>query len=110
FIAGGPGQSALESFPQIAGAFGEVRKSRDILLIDQRGTGQSNPLQCVPLQDTEEMTLEFDAELAREEAARCAQFLDADLRFYTTLDAVKDLEAVRSALGAEQLALYGISY
>lgn len=109
FIAGGPGQSALESFPQVAAAFGEVRKTRDILLVDQRGTGGSNPLQCAPLQDAE-MTMDFDAAQARSEAARCAESLDADLRFYTTLDAVQDLEEVRAALGAEQLALYGISY
>lgn len=110
FIAGGPGQSALESFPQVAAAFGEVRKNRDILLVDQRGTGGSNPLQCEPLQDSEEMALEFDVARARAEAARCVKALDADLRFYTTLDAVEDLERLRLALGVEQFALYGISY
>jgi hypothetical protein len=46
FIAGGPGQSALESFPGIAPAFAELRKKRDVILVDQRGTGRSNKLIC----------------------------------------------------------------
>src|SRR4249919_156545 len=45
-IAGGPGQSALESFPGIAPAFAELRKKRNVLLVDQRGTGGSNKLVC----------------------------------------------------------------
>ena len=45
-LAGGPGQAATESYPQIAPAFREVLKNRDVILVDQRGTGKSNPLQC----------------------------------------------------------------
>ncbi|MDX1442323.1 MAG: alpha/beta hydrolase, partial [Gammaproteobacteria bacterium] len=44
FIAGGPGQSALESVPGVAAAFGKIRQQRPILLVDQRGTGESNRL------------------------------------------------------------------
>lgn len=110
FVAGGPGQSALESFPGVAAAFEDVRRQRDILLIDQRGTGQSNPLQCPQLMEPAETTAELDPEQARAEAARCVAQLDADLRFYTTVDAVRDLETVRNRLGYENLALYGISY
>lgn len=109
FIAGGPGQSTLESFPPVAGAFEEIRRNRDILLIDQRGTGQSNPLQCEMLDDVETIA-DFDPETARESARRCIASLEADLRFYTTLDAVRDLETVRQRLGYEQLVIYGISY
>ena len=50
FLAGGPGQSAVQVWPAIDGAFREVRKSRHIVLVDQRGTGKSNPLAC---KDTE---------------------------------------------------------
>lgn len=109
FIAGGPGQSALETFPGVAAAFEEIRRERDILLIDQRGTGQSNPLQCPELEKGSEAA-SFNAAAVREAAAECVRSLDADLRYYTTIDAVRDLEAVRQALGYEQLALYGISY
>ena len=46
FLAGGPGQAATEYASQIDLALREVRKQRDIVLIDQRGTGKSNPLDC----------------------------------------------------------------
>lgn len=109
FIAGGPGQSALESFPGVAAAFEEIRRERDVILIDQRGTGESNPLQCPNLQAADE-TAGFDAAAVRAMAADCVAALDADLRFYTTLDAVDDIETVRDRLGIERLAVYGISY
>ena len=50
-LAGGPGQSALESFPGIAPALAEVRKKRDIVLVDQRGTGLTAPINCPSLQN-----------------------------------------------------------
>src|SRR5699024_2011792 len=46
FIAGGPGQSAVDGFFSEPGAFAAIRKRRDIVLVDQRGTGKSNPLDC----------------------------------------------------------------
>lgn len=118
-IAGGPGQSALESFPTIAGAFAEVRKGRDVLLVDQRGTGGSNRLTCkdsrgrnAAVETAEVSTPGDDQAKARDFAARCAAALAtrADLRFYTTTDAIQDLEAVRAAVGAPQFNLMGISY
>jgi pimeloyl-ACP methyl ester carboxylesterase len=118
-IAGGPGQSARESFPTIAGAFADVRKTRDVLLIDQRGTGDSRRLTCKDsrgknaMVETAEMAQPGDdLAKARDFAARCAAELSktADLRFYTTTDAIQDLEAVRAAIGAPQLNLMGISY
>ena len=45
-LAGGPGQSALDSYPQVAAAFAETAKKRHIILVDQRGTGGSKPLTC----------------------------------------------------------------
>lgn len=110
FIAGGPGQSATESFPAVARAFEDIRRYRDILVLDQRGTGGSNPLACPQLEESAAIPVDFDPEFARDAAADCVAALDADLRYYTTLDAVADLEAVRVALGYEQFVLYGISY
>lgn len=109
FIAGGPGQSALETYPGVASAFEEIRRERDILLVDQRGTGKSNPLQCPSLAQEDDMA-GFEAEAVRAAAADCVRELDADLRFYTTIDAVRDLEAVRQALGHDRFVLYGVSY
>jgi len=45
-LAGGPGQSAADTFPQVAPAFAELLKKRHVILVDQRGTGHSNPLSC----------------------------------------------------------------
>ncbi len=113
-LAGGPGQSALESFPSIAPAFAEVRKKRDIVLVDQRGTGGSNKLICKDSEGKSAFVDEDNSSLgaARAFAARCAGQLSkkADLRFYSTNDAIQDLDAVRAAIGAPQLNLMGISY
>lgn len=107
-LAGGPGQSAVESYPQVAAAFADVLKHRHVVLVDQRGTGQSNPLPCALGDAADDPSPQAAGALA----TRCAQVLSrkADLRHYTTTDAVADLEDVRKALGAPQLNLLGISY
>lgn len=105
-LAGGPGQSAIESFPaMLRAAFGQINQDRDVVLLDQRGTGQSHPLDC-ELPEEDDLT---DAEVTAI-LQDCPAALDADPRFYTTELAVRDLEALRSALGYEQLNLYGASY
>jgi pimeloyl-ACP methyl ester carboxylesterase len=110
-LAGGPGQSARESFPAAAGAFRELLRDRHVVLVDQRGTGGSNPLAChAPADDPAVGDAGTNIAAARKFAVQCLQALDADPRFYTTSDAVLDLEAVRAAIGAGQLNLVGISY
>ena len=113
-LAGGPGQSAKASYPSVAAAFSEVNRTRDIILVDQRGTGDSNPLDC---SETAAMELysvgtELTLAAAREFAEGClAELSDrADVRHYTTTDAIADLESVRVALGAQTINLYGASY
>jgi pimeloyl-ACP methyl ester carboxylesterase len=114
FIAGGPGQSALESFPGIAPAFAELRKKRDVVLVDQRGTGKSAPLLCKDSEGNSAVVDKEDYSLgaATAFAERCARLLskNADLRFYSTTDAIQDLDDVRAALGAERINLMGVSY
>ncbi|NYZ61842.1 alpha/beta hydrolase [Luteimonas deserti] len=115
FLAGGPGQAATETAAHINGALREVRRQRDILLVDQRGTGGSNPLDCV---DAEGEALALDPLTVPDDAEvdafvrRCLAGLSgrADPRFYTTANAIRDLDAVRIALGAAQLNLVGGSY
>ncbi len=112
-IAGGPGQSALETFPGIAPAFAEVNKKRNILLVDQRGTGGSNKLSCKNAAGKNAVVDdEDDLAGATAFAARCVAELSkkADLRFYSTTDAIEDLDDVRRAIGADQLNLMGVSY
>ena len=108
-LAGGPGQSAIDSYLMMGGAFELVRRDRPILLVDQRGTGRSNPLTCPEL-EFEDMSADIDLDEARRQTGRCLDELAGDPRFYTTSVAVDDLDAVRAALGYEQLNLWGGSY
>jgi pimeloyl-ACP methyl ester carboxylesterase len=113
-IAGGPGQSAREAYPLVAGAFADVNRTRHVLLVDARGTGGSHPLKC---EDAEGRSAVMDdpgasMEAARAFAQRCRDALakDSDLRYYGTGDHIRDLDLVREALGVTQLNLYGGSY
>jgi pimeloyl-ACP methyl ester carboxylesterase len=108
-LAGGPGQAALTSFPPVASAFRDVLRTRDVILVDQRGTGRSHPLDCSSEQDLDE-NARPTPESWRRAAERCLAQLDVDPRFFTTSDAVADLDAVRAALGATAVNLVGISY
>ncbi|WP_115573772.1 alpha/beta hydrolase [Xanthomonas campestris] len=115
FIAGGPGQSATQVAAIVDMGLREVRKQRDIFLVDQRGTGGSHPLECRDADGTP-LALENDSAATAEQlsayAARCAAGLhnDADPRYFTTSEAIGDLDAVREALGAQQINLIGGSY
>jgi pimeloyl-ACP methyl ester carboxylesterase len=111
-LAGGPGQSARQAFPSVAAAFGEILRHRSVILVDQRGTGGSNPLKCPDSQDGNAVREDAagNPEVARQLAAQCLKELPADPRFYTTSDAVTDLEAVRKAIGAPMVNLVGVSY
>jgi len=106
-IAGGPGQSATESFPTVAQAFRHILLERDIYLIDQRGTGQSHKLSC---ETDDESLFEFNPAQITEQAKACRDSLPHDPRFFTTSVAVQDMELVRKALGVEQWNIYGVSY
>jgi len=108
-LAGGPGQSAVDSYPGLSYAFSGILKNRDVVLVDQRGTGLSNPLKCEFDIETQEKML-ADKSLIPGEVRKCAEGLDADTRFYTTTESIKDLEEVRAALKIEKWNLLGISY
>jgi pimeloyl-ACP methyl ester carboxylesterase len=105
-LAGGPGAAATEFYVDYAAAFDRVHRRRDILLVDQRGTGGSHRLDCA---DTAR-SLDAGPDEVREAARDCVGRLDADVRWYTTSIAVRDLDAVRAALGYARLDLYGASY
>lgn len=108
-IQGGPGGSSIDFAIAYNRIFEQIRKKRDIIVIDQRGTGRSNKLSCdLP----EDMSGIFDLKLIQESTQKCQEKLskDNDLRYYTTSIAVDDLEALRLAAGYSQLNLYGVSY
>jgi pimeloyl-ACP methyl ester carboxylesterase len=108
-LAGGPGQSAQQVYPLMADSFARVNLNRDIVLVDQRGTGGSGALAC-PEMEVEGTTADPAEEVAR--ATRCEEELSkhADLRQYTTAIAMDDLDDVRQALGYDKIDLYGGSY
>jgi pimeloyl-ACP methyl ester carboxylesterase len=109
-IAGGPGTSAVDLYTSSANPFDRVRRDRDIVLLDQRGTGRSHRLDC-HYQD-QDLFKDIDENQAGPENIKCRDELskDSDLRQYTTSVAVQDLDAVRVALGYERINLYGGSY
>lgn len=107
-LAGGPGQAAHDVYASASGAFAAIRRDRDILLVDQRGTGRSNALNCAFDDDSEILTT--DSQQLRDAARQCLASLPGDPRFYTTSVAVRDLEDVRAALGYEAFSIYSVSY
>jgi len=117
FLAGGPGQSATELAGPLAAAYQRLGQRRDLVFIDQRGTGRSAPLRCpddaadAPVRALAEQA-DDTARLARLRACRRAlQALPhGDLRFYGTAIASADLDAVRAALGVARLNLIAASY
>jgi pimeloyl-ACP methyl ester carboxylesterase len=114
FFAGGPGQSAIEIAPQVAALLARFSNRRDIVLIDQRGTGRSAPLNCDAEDPAMPLVELFAPERQRERVAACLGQLKTlpygDLRFFTTTLAMQDADAVRAVLGAERINILGGSY
>lgn len=108
-LAGGPGQSATSTAPTLSIALERVRRERDIVFVDQRGTGKSNPLKCPA---TGEPTLQerLGAQPEEKELRECLATYDADPSHYTTNAAADDLDDVRAALGYQKINLWGGSY
>lgn len=110
-LAGGPGEAATKAFLPLLPAIDRLRFKRDLVMVDQRGTGASNPLDCPDPQETPEVLgveLPLDEQVA--ELASCRAALGADPALYGTDIAMGDLEQVRAALGYEQINLLGVSY
>lgn len=107
-VAGGPGQASSEFYAGFADAFEEIRRKRDIVLVDQRGTGKSAPLTC----DVDDAVISGEVSMEDSIAAarRCLKELTHDPRYFTTSVAVEDLEAVRKLLGYPAFNIYGVSY
>ncbi len=109
FLAGGPGQASVELAAHIFTTFNEIRKSHDIILVDQRGTGKSHPLQC----DDNSTRNAYDIipeDFSEQEIKDCLAQFTGDLSQYNSENAIRDFDAVRSALGHEKIHIYGGSY
>jgi pimeloyl-ACP methyl ester carboxylesterase len=108
-LAGGPGMAATTFYAMTAPVFARIHRDRDIVLVDQRGTGKSNPLNCP---EDDEGDADGGGSAVAAETRHCLEILSskADVAQYTTSVAVKDLDRVRQALGYQQINLYGVSY
>jgi len=111
-FAGGPGQSAIGLAGPVQALFAPINTRRDIVFIDQRGTGRSNLLDCEPHGNATWLTDTVDTAEGIRKLASCARNVEtrADLRQYATWIAARDIEAVRARLGVERFNLWGASY
>jgi pimeloyl-ACP methyl ester carboxylesterase len=110
FFAGGPGQAAVSLGKVAYRVLDKARREREIILIDQRGTGKSNALDCNDKNNNLSLAEKLvDANLVQQ-MQTCLQKLAAAPEHYTTPNAVADLEDVRAALGYDKLNLWGVSY
>jgi len=101
-LAGGPGQAALPFANDAAQIMAAALTTRDLVVFDQRGTGDSGPLKCSSLG---ELKVPITAQIPE-----CAAEIGATRGLYTTDDSVYDIEQIRKALGYTKVVLYGTSY
>ena len=109
FLAGGPGQAAVELATGLNHVFREVRKTRDIILVDQRGTGESSPLSC-DFEAVDNVYSSLPDALNPQEVKDCVAQFKGDVTQYNSENAIRDFDAIRAALGHEKLNIYGGSY
>ena len=111
-LAGGPGTAATEVLAGLVPqAFEKVHRSRDVVLVDQRGTGGSNPLKCeLVARDAPLAEKLSDQDFPAAKLRACLAGYAADPRLYGTSIAMQDLDEVRAALGYAQIDLWGGSY
>ena len=110
FLAGGPGGAATQSWFNAPDLFPVVHWDRDIVLVDQRGTGDSNPLWWPHLRDLSGLPRHQMSAMLAAWVDRALAKLDADPRFYASPQAADDIDDVRAALGYDVIDLYGASY
>jgi pimeloyl-ACP methyl ester carboxylesterase len=113
FLHGGPGAAAtgMVGLAQ-GGILAPSREDRDLVFVDQRGTGNSNPLNCDIGDSPQDLQVFFGELLPEDKIRDCRVKLEkiADLKLYTTPIAMDDVDDVRAALGYEKINLLGASY
>jgi pimeloyl-ACP methyl ester carboxylesterase len=113
YFAGGPGGSAVDTLQKAGKLYlSTLRKNRDIVFVDQRGTGGSNPLSCNLYRDAIDVKAYFGPLFSADRLRECKSELEkvADLTLYSTPTAMEDIDDVRAALGYDKINLYGGSY
>jgi pimeloyl-ACP methyl ester carboxylesterase len=112
YLVSGPGLAATTLADLVANTHATTRSTHDIVLVDQRGTGGSNPLDCTLYGTTGDVASYLDDQFALDALRDCAQRLGrgADLSQYTTADAADDLEDVRARLGIPRIDFDASAY
>jgi pimeloyl-ACP methyl ester carboxylesterase len=105
----GPGAALIPATPQLVQDFGPLLDRRDLLIMDPRGTGGSDPVLCSSLEGVTSGGLTPPAELTAAIGA-CGSELGPRAGSYGIAAVVDDLDAVRATLGIERLDLWGRSY
>jgi pimeloyl-ACP methyl ester carboxylesterase len=109
-LAGGPGQGAAKLAGQVMPLLERIQRQRDLVFVDQRGTGDSNPLDCETVPPDAPLSQQFDDTFPEQALRDCLKGYAADVRLYTTPIAMDDLDEVREALGYAKVNLWGVSY
>lgn len=111
YIPGGPGHSATDDAPYVVQQAAKIREHRDLVFVDQRGTGGSNPLNCT-LFNSSDLQSYLGDYFPLPDVRKCRDELEpkANLSLYTTPIAADDLDDVRRALGYQQINIVGLSY
>jgi len=113
-FAGGPGQSSVDLAGSWARLLARASNRRDLVLVDQRGTGRSARLACAEVPAAAPLAQVLPEAAQRGRLQACLEALQrlphGDLRHYTTWVAMGDVEAVRQAIGAPRVNLVGGSY
>ncbi len=117
FFAGGPGQSAMDLAGPVSRMLARLGNRRDVVLVDQRGTGRSAPLRCDEDRPTQALAQSADPAWQTQRLMACRAQLEklphgqgGALRHFSTWVAMQDADAVRQVLGAAQVNLVGGSY
>lgn len=108
FLTGGPGQPGVPFVPRIASRIAPVLKEYQLVMFDQRGTGRFGAISCPALQaavGSSDITVP-----PRRSVHDCAISIGPDRRYYSTADTVADIDMLRQALGAQKMAVDGVSY
>lgn len=105
YLEGGPGGAATQSAIEVNELFARVSRYRDVVMVDQRGTGGSTPVRCPAAKVSAQNATAVTGYLRR-----CFAALHGEARLDTTSVAASDLETVRRKLGYGKIDLYGGSY
>ena len=107
---GGPGGASTDLAHMADGPLRRIRQERDIVLVDQRGTGDSGQLACASDEPDSLLFFPNAIDWAVDELRKCLDGYEADTRLYTTPIAMDDIDEVREALGYDKINLWGGSY